>query len=665
MGNNDKQFFKVPTIWDNIRLYFKEKEIQTLDSQDTDAKVVTRDSFWFYSQLGYTYSWYEKNIAKTDLDRRRRYEEYQLMDMDAEINSAMSIYADEATTISMSTGHVINIETDNDKVKEEIENLFYRTLQLEEQMWGLTRDLCKYGDAPFEIVLNKDENAITRLISIPIEGFRRIERDKVLEKFTYKQVDQLQDASTNSFQSNGAAELGEVEYEPFEVAHFRIPTNDPRYAPYGFSCLEPARKAWKQLKVLEDSLIINRLVRSQDRKIFYIDVGNMTNAEAKNFVQEIKQQFTKKAFYNPTTGETDQQTSPLNQMQDFFIPVRTGATGSKIEPMKDSTNYDQIADVNLFRDKILAALKVPPAYLGRVSGTAASGTAITTTTGLSQLDKKFGRTIQRIQKSIVSTFYKIAYIQLFLKGFSSEDIKNLKIFLTYPSDLDQVIQLDALDKKVGVAANLKGVTGSNGGQLFSDYWVYKNVFKLNDDEIEEMIEQRIAETPAAGGPGEGAPGGGGGGMGGIESEFQEFAGAPAGEGEEEAPAGEAGGGPEAAGGEGAAAAPTAGKAAAGAAAAPQAQLAHLVRKQKMMNESLKSMLIGLQNRRKNRANTKYSLIENNLEYIITEGEMKGILGLKPAQKKDEKVVDKVLVETIQKHNNLRYKKKLEGDKGNG
>lgn len=607
MANNlDQKFFAIPDIWTNIQSYFKAKGIQTQDTITSDLNVKTKDSFWFYSQLSYTWSWYEKNIAKTNMDRRRRYEELQLMDQDAEINAALNIYADEATTISMSSGHVVNIVSENEKVKEEIEKLFYKTLQIEEQIWGLTRDLCKYGDAPFEIVLNSEEDTITRLVPIPVEGFERIEADKSLQEFLYKPVELYTDAITAS---NSEA-IEAIHYKPFEVAHFSIKTNDQRYAPYGMPVIEPARKVWKQLKILEDCLLINRLTRSQERKVFYVDVGNMDPANANNFIGEIKREFTKKGFYNASTGEIDMQASPINQMQDFFIPIRAGASNSRIDALTPSSNFDQTGDVNIFRDKMLAALGIPPAYLGRVSGIGATGQPTTTVSGLSQQDKKFGRKIQRIQKSVVSTLYKIAYIQLFLKGFSTEDIESLEINLTYPSDLDQQIQLEALDKRLATATSAKGVMGSNGTNLFSDYWIYKNIMKFTDEEIEEIIKQRIDETPAAGGPNEGGmtSGGGAAPAGGIEGEFQEFAGEPGETPPEEGAAPAEGGTPEA------------GKEAAPEAKAPE--VAHTNRKGSLVLESLKNTLKFVQNKRKTNYDTKYKL--NNFSYLVSEGELRGL-----------------------------------------
>jgi hypothetical protein len=541
-------FFTKPTVFTKIKNYFKRQEIQTTDSLDSNLRVATKDSLWYYSQLGWAWSWYEKNVAKTSIDRRRRYEEYNLMDQDAMISGSLDIYADEACSMNIEDSTVIQIHSENEEVQNEIDELFYETLLIDEQIWGLTRDLCKHGDAPFEVVLNTDEDGVAKLVPIPIDGFIRIEEDKVLKGFEWRFQESLTDPSSSMIASNAATQMEPIKYEPFQVAHFSIRTNDPRYTPYGISILEGARKIWKQLKIMEDSLIINRLVRAPERRIFYIDVGNMGPAEIKGFVNQLKQDYAKKKFFDPITGQIDEQASPLAQQEDIWIPTRestTGSRGTRVETLPGA-NIEQIYDVNYFRDKIAAALKIPPAYLGRLTGTP-EGTTNTemTKAGLSVLDKRFGRTIQRIQKAVVAQLYKIAYIHLYLQGFSAEEIKSLEITMTAPSNIDEMTKLELITQRLNAASLAKGVMGMDGQNLFPDKYIYKTIMRMTDKEIQEIVAMRTEEIPAAGPPTEGGAAGGGGGApaGGIEGEFDQFAkGQEGGEeavpGEEEVPPGE-------------------------------------------------------------------------------------------------------------------------------
>ena len=526
----EKKFFQQQTVFTKIKNYFKRQEIQTADSLDSNLKVATKDSLWYYSQLGWAWAWYEKNIAKLSIDRRRRYEEYNLMDQDAMISGALDVYADECCSINVETGATLSVFSENQKVLDEVESLFFEGLQLDEQVWGLIRDLCKFGDSPFEIVLNQDEDGIAKLIPIPLDGFYRIEEDRTLKGFEYRLMESLTDATAGLDAQGVPQTLQKIEYEPYQVAHFTLKTNDPRLSPYGFSILEGARKTWKQLKIMEESLIINRLVRAPERRVFYIDVGNMGPAEVKTFINQIKTDYAKKSFFNPVTGEIDQQSSPLAQQEDFYVPIRestTGQRGTRIETLPGASNMDQIADINMFRDKILAALKIPPAYLGRLTGAPDGSTNVEMTkAGLSVLDKRFGRTIIRIQKAVVAQLYKLAYLQLYLKGFNAEEIKSLEIKMTVPSNMDELVRLELMNQRMAAASTAKGIMGMDDKSLLSDEYIYKAILMLTDEEIIAMKKQRMNEMPVVTPETESGPkpmGGGAAPSGGIEGEFASFA----------------------------------------------------------------------------------------------------------------------------------------------
>jgi hypothetical protein len=268
----------------------------------------------------------------------------------------------------------------------------------------------------------------------------------------------------------------------------------------------------------------------------------MGPADVKGFINQLKQDYAKKKFYDPISGQIDEQASPLAQQEDIWIPTRestTGNRGTRVETLPGA-NIEQIYDINYFRDKILAALKIPPAYLGRLTGTPEGSTNTDMTrAGLSILDKRFGRTIQRIQKAVIAQLYKIAYIHLYLKGFSAEEIKDLEITITAPSNIDEMTKLELINQRLNAASIAKGMVGLDTQQLFPDEYVYKYIMRMTDEEIEEIKEMRKAEMPLAGPPEEAPVGGGGGAApaGGIEGEFSEFAKGKEGEegGEEEIP----------------------------------------------------------------------------------------------------------------------------------
>jgi len=504
-------FFKTTNIWQKIQRYFSRSNIQTTDSQTSELHVKTTPHNWFHTVMPSSWTWYNSEIYPQERLRKKRIQDYNMMDEDGDITNALNIYADAATQVNLETGHTIKV-SGNYSVKREIEDFLYETILFDEQAWGLARDLCKYGDAAFELVLDNTKEDITKLVAIPIEGFRRIEINRVLKQFQF---------DPKLLMLQGMQQTDVINYDPFEVAHFTLRTNESRYYPLGRSILEGSRKAWKQLKILEDSLVINRLVRAPERRVFMIEVGNLSSAEAKQFLEEVKAEYNKKKFFNPTTGEIDEKASPLAQMEDFFIPVRQGA-GSKIDTLPGSQNMDQIADVELFRSKMISALGIPPQYMYVAGGTNQGGN-FDTKAGLSQQDIRFGRTVLRIQKSIVSTLYKICYIQLYLKGFGIQDIKSLEISMTPPNAIEESMRLDAINKRIDAASNAKATN------LFSDKWVLSSIMLFDDNEIEEDLEQKQMEAKLGLSSEEGgAPGGG---MGGAEEPagaFDEFA-EPAGE----------------------------------------------------------------------------------------------------------------------------------------
>ena len=315
-------FFKNMNVWQKVQRYFSRSNIQTTDSQTSDLHVKTTPHNWFHTVMPSSWTWYNSEIYPQERLRKKRIQDYNMMDEDGDITNALNIYADSATQVDLETGHTILVEG-NPKVQKCVEDFLYETILFDEQAWGLARDLCKYGDAGFEIVLDNNKEDITKLVNIPIEGFRRIEINRSLKGFQF---------DPKLLMLQGMQKTDIVNYEPFEVAHFTLRTNESRYYPLGRSILEGSRKSWKQLKILEDSLVINRLVRAPERRVFMIEVGNLTSAEAKQFLEEVKMEYNKKKFYNPSTGEIDEKASPLAQMEDFFIPVRQGA-GSKIDTL--------------------------------------------------------------------------------------------------------------------------------------------------------------------------------------------------------------------------------------------------------------------------------------------------------------------------------------------
>jgi hypothetical protein len=368
----------------------------------------------------------------------------------AEINSALDIYADEMTT-SNSLERVLNIDCPNEEIKSVLDTLYYDILNIEFNLFGWSRTMCKFGD--FFLYLDIDEkDGVKNAIGLPTYEVERIEGEDTGNP-NYIQ-----------FQWNS----GGMTFENWQIGHFRILGND-KYAPYGTSVLEGARRIWRQLTLLEDAMMAYRIVRSAERRVFYVDVGNVAPNDVEQFMQKAMTTLKRNQVVDEKTGRVDLRYNPLSIEEDYFIPVR-GQASTKIESLAGGQYTGDIDDVKYLRDKLFSALKVPQSYLARGEG----GDEDKTT--LAQKDIRFARTIQRLQRAIVSELEKIGIIHLFILGYRNEDLIKFKLKLNNPSKIAELQELETWKTKFDVAS------GATEG-YFSRRWVAKKIFNMTDEEF--------------------------------------------------------------------------------------------------------------------------------------------------------------------------------------
>jgi hypothetical protein len=213
-------------------------------------------------------------------------------------------------------------------------------------------------------------------------------------------------------------------FDNYEMAHFRLLT-DVNYLPYGRSYIEPARKLFKQYTLMEDAMLIHRISRAPEKRVFYVNVGAIPPNEVENFMQKTIRTMKKTPYMDPQTGEYNLKYNMQNMLEDFYIPVRGNDQTTKIETTK-GLEYNGIEDVVYLRDKLFAALKVPKAFMGYEKDLTGKAT-------LAAEDIRFARTIDRIQRIILSELNKIALVHLYTQGFTGESLTNFEISLTTPS----------------------------------------------------------------------------------------------------------------------------------------------------------------------------------------------------------------------------------------
>jgi len=426
-------------------------------------------------------------------NRLDRYVDFDQMEYTPEIASALDIYADEMTTSSRYMP-ILNINCNNSEIRSVLETLFYNILNIEFNLFGWARSMCKYGDFFLYLDIEEDEG-IKNAIGMPITEVERLEgEDKNNPNYI-------------QFQWN----TGGLTLENWQVAHFRILGND-KFAPYGTSALDGARRIWRQLTLLEDAVMAYRIVRSPERRLFKIDVGNIPPEDVEQYMQKVMTQMKRNQIVDASTGRVDLRYNPLSIEEDYYIPVRGGQSATSIETIGGGKYTGDIEDVKYLRDKLFAALKIPASYLSRGDGSEEDKAT------LAQKDIRFARTIQRLQRSLVSELEKVAIVHLFTLGYRGNDILSFKLSLNNPSKLAELQELEHWKARFGAA-------GEATEGYFSRRWVAKNILAISEEEFQRMQLEKYydkkhdialekvgeaAEAEAAGG------GGGMGDLGGME-----------------------------------------------------------------------------------------------------------------------------------------------------
>jgi len=386
-------------------------------------------------------------------NRAERYMDFDQMEYTPEIASSLDIYADEMTTFS-EIQEMLKIRCTNEEIKTILTSLYENVLNLQFNMFGWCRTMCKYGD--FFLYLDIDEaEGVKSVIGLPPQEVERLEGEDPTNP-NYVQ-----------FQWNS----GGLTFENWQMAHFRILGND-KYSPYGTSVLEPARRIWRQLLLLEDAMMSYRIVRSPERRVFYIDVGNIAPQDVEQYMQRVMTQMKRNQIVDAQTGRVDLRYNPLSVEEDYFMPVR-GESSSKIESLPGGTFTGDIDDVKYLRDKLFSALKVPQSYLSRGEG------ADEDKSTLAQKDIRFARTIQRLQRSALSEIAKIGIIHLYTLGFRGDDLVSFTLSLNNPSKIAELQELEHWRTKFDVA---QGASDA----FFSKRWIASHIFGLTDDEIIRM-----------------------------------------------------------------------------------------------------------------------------------------------------------------------------------
>jgi hypothetical protein len=264
------------------------------------------------------------------------------------------------------------------------------------------------------------------------------------------------------------------------------------------SYLHKAIKPLNQLRMIEDAIVIYRLSRAPERRIFYIDVGNLPKGKAEQYMRDVMVKYRNKMVYDSSTGELRDDRKHLSMLEDFWLPRREGGKGTEITTLPPGQNLGELADVQYFQKKLLQSLGVPYSRLNAEQGMVGLGR----TTEVTRDELKFAKFITRIRNKFSQIFDHALATQLVLKGVcSKEEWEKFREEIYYDYKKDNNFQELKDSELLRERINMLGMIDPFVGRYYSQEWVKKNVLQLTDDEIEEMDKQ-IESEPAPEDPNE-------------------------------------------------------------------------------------------------------------------------------------------------------------------
>lgn len=431
--------------------------------------------------------------VQLDQDLNSRYADYEEMDAFPEINAAFDLFADDATVQDVLDGRSIWFEAPDAVVQEILENMLTKQLRSEEDLWDLARGLVKWGNSYREIVAI-DKVGVVDMRDVHVPTVRRIQdpfgmlygfiqdpsmgfavsTDSFIQKLQAK-------SSVQNYMSQVAAQSYEdmvQVYEPWELIHFRMRGMNPS-DPYGVSVAEAARYAWRRLTMMEDAMVLYKVTRSPQRYAFYVDIGDQPPNMAKKLLNQVKNDF-KKSKSVDKNGKLNFRYNPLAQDEDFFLPVRKGSRATEVDVLSGPEGQ-QTEDVEYFRNKLFAALKVPKSYLG---GDDTVGRA-----NLSQLDVRMARSVMRVQRVIKNGFMQAARVDLSAKNIDP-DLVEFQCMMNIPSGALEIAQIEVQTAKLDLAGRYRDAG-------FPEYFMWSNVLGFSDDEITRYQAIRKREQGAS------------------------------------------------------------------------------------------------------------------------------------------------------------------------
>ena len=411
---------------------------------------------------------------------RIMYRDADLMDCWPEIGSALDIYSEEATVLNKKN-KMLNISSKSNRIVSVLEDLFENRLDIHIMLPMIARSLCKYGNE--FMFLNIDGNdGVKGWRELPVHEMRRVENGMFNLYAGYGSASTNLKPDETKFIWEGHNES--TPFKMWQVAHFRL-IKDSLLLPYGVSILNKARRHWRMLSMMEDAMLLYRLERSIERRIFKVNVGLIDDADVPQFLQDFMTNVKRAPVIDPQTGQMDLRKNFLDVSADYVIPVRSGQDPTSIETLNSAQNQASMEDIEMIQNKVFAALRIPKTFLNYQE---AQGKG----QNLSLMDIRLNRAINHVQQALLMELTKIAVLHLYLLGFT-DDLTNFTLSMNNPSNQLETMELDNQAKRLQNASTALSEQGG-GIPLMSWHRVQKEIMGLTDSEISVMLNEIRLET---------------------------------------------------------------------------------------------------------------------------------------------------------------------------
>ena len=444
--------------------------------------------------------------ARNEIELITRYRE---MSNHPECDMAIDEIVNEAISHT-ENGEVLKIVLDNlkqpDTIKKKIVEEF-NNIQKMLNFSNLADDLFKRwyidGRIYYHVVVNEKDpkKGIQELRYIDPRKIRKVreiqkERDpktgaNIIKSLAEYYVYNDRGSTTQTFTANATQGL---RIAPEAIINVNSGLMDAKNV-FVISYLHKAIKALNQLRMIEDAVVIYRISRAPERRIFYIDVGNLPKGKAEQYIRSIMIQYRNKLVYDANTGEIRDERKHLSMLEDFWLPRREGGKGTEITTLPAGQNLGEMEDVKYFQKNLLNALNIPASRLDTNSG---SMMGLGRTTEVTRDEVKFSKFVNRLRNKFAQIFDHALKIQLVLKGVCTteewEDFRE-QIYYDFIKDNNFTEMRDAelLRERVNTATMLDPFIG----KYYSAAWVRKNVLQMTDEEITQMEKEIEEEGPVA------------------------------------------------------------------------------------------------------------------------------------------------------------------------